>query len=707
MIRSRYIVPAFLLALSLGATVLPSSTAAQATSCPTGEVLDSGTGLCWPADSAQGIVAAQQNASNQQAQTQTQTQLNNLESSGNVNGADTAAQKSPTTLNDGPISQTNQTMDWVMAELMSLFAWLLGIAAITLDNAMYYTVVHMGSYVNGLSAVGVAWRILRDIGNIVLIFGFVALGITVILDVKWYGGGTKMLPVLLIAALFLNFSLFAAEAVIDVGNLFATEFYTQINGGAPSAPVDYSSTSVSNEGISNAVMNQLGLQAFYNAGVAQGDNGSNVSSIFQNGHPFIIGFMAILIFLIASFVFFSLAFILIARFVVLVLLIIIAPIGFAGLAVPKLEGQATRWWSTLFSQTITAPVMLLMLYVALAVITDAQFLTGFGVGGSGSGASNVAQNAWLGAVTSATGTNIGGLASVLLSFLVAMGLLLAVTMLSKSLGAIGGQWATKTAGAMTFGATRYAAKYGAGRAGALAAGTAGFAGRRTLGRGFNAAAERWKTSSLGRKAFIGRIGGSVLDAGAKASYDVRGTKIAQTAAKSAGLDIGTAQKGGYAGTVKESVKKKVDYSKGLGLTPAEEAKKKALQDKLDEAARIRDRGLDALPASDTTGRKKIKDTYKEFEESIKRTTFEADGKTIKDKGLDYYNNRAQQEYAANLKRPFPQPIQAIYRVVTASGPRADNKAAKEILAKATKGQAAQLKDALDDFGKAAAKDGSH
>jgi len=60
---------------------------------------------------------------------------------------------------------------------MKLFAWLLGAAAITLDNAMYYTVVHMGSYINGLSAVGVAWRILRDIGNIILIFGFIILAL--------------------------------------------------------------------------------------------------------------------------------------------------------------------------------------------------------------------------------------------------------------------------------------------------------------------------------------------------------------------------------------------------------------------------------------------------------------------------------------------------------------------------------------------------
>ena len=91
----------------------------------------------------------------------------------------------------------------------------------------------MGNYVNNLSAVGVTWRILRDLGNIIIIFGFLAIGITTILNVNWYGGKMKMLPMLLVSAVFLNFSLFITEAVIDTGNLFATQFYTQINGGPP------------------------------------------------------------------------------------------------------------------------------------------------------------------------------------------------------------------------------------------------------------------------------------------------------------------------------------------------------------------------------------------------------------------------------------------------------------------------------------------
>ena len=216
--------------------------------------------------------------------------------------------------------------------------------------------------------------------------------------------------------------------MIDTGNLFATQFYTQINGGNPAGAKNFdANVSVSNEGISNKIMNQLGLQTIY------GDTSVN-KDIFKGGNPWFIGFMGIILFMTAAFVFFSLAFILIARFVILLFLIILSPIGFAGLAVPQLASTAKSWWDTLFEQTITAPVLLLMLYVALAIITDVKFLTGFG-----------SKPNWTGFATG----NLDGFASMMISFIVAMGLLLAVIIFSKKLSAFGAGHATALAGKLT------------------------------------------------------------------------------------------------------------------------------------------------------------------------------------------------------------------------------------------------------------------
>lgn len=344
------------------------------------------------------------------------------------------AAKTPTDPPPAPSGAINSALLWVMNQIAALFSWLVAVASVTLDNVVLYTVVHMGDYVNNLSAVGVTWRIFRDIGNIALLFGFIFVGFCTIINVDQYGAGSRLLPKLLMAAVALNFSLFAAEAVIDVGNLFATQFYTQINGGEPAGTLVV--TGEGNKGISAKLMGQLGLQKIYGNAMKGGE-------VFDDDDSFIISFLMIILFVVLSFVLFSLAFMLVARFVALVFIIISSPIGVAGLGIPKMEGLARKWWSQLVSQTITAPVMLLLLYIALAVITDRRFLTGFG---------GPEEPDWLGFIA---GTNLAGFAGILLSFLVAMGLLLAVLVAAKQMGAAGADMAMNLGAKASFGAVSF------------------------------------------------------------------------------------------------------------------------------------------------------------------------------------------------------------------------------------------------------------
>ena len=372
--------------------------------------------------------------------------------------------------------------------IMLLFGWLVGVAAMTLDNAVYYTVVTMGNYVKELAAVGVAWRILRDVGNIVLIFGFLAVGITTILNVDWYGGGKKMLPAMLAAAVFLNFSLFITEAVIDTGNLVATQFYTQINGGRPAGAKSFDT--ITSDGISNKIMGQLGLQTIYNGGRVN-------TQVFKDNNSIIIGFMGILLFIILAFVLFSLAFVLIARFVMLIYLIILSPIGFAGYAVPQLKGVSDKWLKDLIGQTITAPILLLLLYVALAVITDANFLK-FGAGYAD----------WTGFVPNSDGSfNLTGFAGMILSFLVAMGLLIFVVITSKNLSAFGASGVVKLGQSAMFGARKYA--------GRSALGLGKYAMRQSAGQLAYSAAQGLRRTSFGQSTQAGRLMTTALDRGGK------------------------------------------------------------------------------------------------------------------------------------------------------------------------------------------------
>ena len=450
-----------------------------------------------------------------------------------------------------PKGTTDEAYNSVMIWIMTLFAWLLGVAALTLDYTVYYTVVTMGNYVHNLTAVGVTWRIMRDIGNIALIFGFLAIGISIILNTERLGYGKKMLPMLLLAAVFLNFSLFVSEAVIDVGNLFATQFYTQINGGTLPTADSLSKTTTKNEGISTKIMSQLGLQTIY----GDATDPVRAKALFQHASPTLIAFMGIFLFMVTAFVMFSLAFILITRFVALIVLIMLAPIGFAGLAVPKLAGKAKQWWDQLFKQTISAPVLLLLLYIALAVITDAHFLTGFGTDSTGSATAN-ATTAWLGFINNA---NLTGFAGVLLSFFVAMGLLIAVTVFAKDLSAAGAGFAMKWGSKLS----------GAG----LVVGGVGFAGRHTVGLGSKYAAKRLRNTAPGRT-FVGRNIADKIEKVGDRSFDVRNTAGAKKLA-GYGLDLGTGQKGGYKADFEGRVK---SYEKAAsGISGKREATTEEIQ----------------------------------------------------------------------------------------------------------------------------------
>jgi hypothetical protein len=416
--------------------------------------------------------------------------------------AKAAAQNSTSELG----SSSDDSYNTIMAKIMSLFAWLVGVAALTLDYAVYYTVINMGAYVHSLTAIGITWRVLRDVGNIMLIFGFLAIGLSIILNTERLGYGKKMLPMLLVAAIFLNFSLFFAEAIIDTGNLFATQFYTQINGGTPPSPAFLQNLTIKNEGISNKIMAQLGLTTIY--GDAQ--NPDKAKTVLKGQNPWLIGFMGILLFIVTAFVFFALAFILVARFVALLFLIILAPIGFAGLAVPQLAGRAKQWWDALFQQTITAPVLMLMLYVALVVITDASFLSGTGNG----------QNPnWLGSING----NLTGFGAILLTFLIAMGLLIAVIIMAKSLSAFGAGAVSKVGSAAKdkLIKTGMAPVRFAGRA---ASNTGRWAVRSTAGRTLNWAANRVRTSAGGQSQ-VGRIVAQTLDKGGKGFKDAKEKNI--------------------------------------------------------------------------------------------------------------------------------------------------------------------------------------
>lgn len=481
----------------------------HATECTYDQFIPNATGQCNPGNvcSPEGMCVSA-NTGETNGNTGTTATTNTTSSQNNLNPPST-----PTWY------ENNKIFGTIMMTIMSTFAWMLGVAMIVLDAVVLHTVVRMGDYVHNLVAIGATWEILRDLSNIVLIFGFLAIGISTILNTELLGYGKKTLPMLIIVAVFLNFSLFITEAIVDTGNLFAVQFYQQINGGHSAGDGNASS-----HPISDAIMKQLGLQTIYD------DARANNQEALKGNNPFLVGILGSALFMVASLVMFSIAIMLVFRFVALIFVIIIAPLGFVGYAVPQLKSVAKQWWDLLIQQTITAPVLLLMLYIALRVILDNRFLN-FGGGIK-----------WLGFLGVGESSDFAGFASGMIAFLVAIGLLLAVILTAKKLSAFGSEWAIKTAGKFAFGAPAWV-------------------GRATLGWGSRLASNAIRTSRIGGTK-TGRVLAGITDYGSQASFDVRGTGALKSIPYG-GIDAGTAQKGGYQARYEKTAKGHEAYAKSI------------------------------------------------------------------------------------------------------------------------------------------------
>ena len=421
----------------------------------------------------------------------------------------------------GPIAEELITgVAWVILKLAS---YLLAAAGTLLNWVMLKAVFQFSTLIGASPGLLIAWSILRDIANMLLLFGFIFIGIAMILDLHSYPA-KKALPRLIIFAILMNFSLFIAGAVIDTSNGLSSVLYSQANtdpcatGTAlDEGPLTQEECSV-NYGIAGHIMQATGLTSIYKAG------GVNLQPVPTIGLA--------LFALVGAFVFFAAAIMLIIRAVVLAFLMVLAPIGFAALAVPPLEKHGKDWWNRLIHQSFFAPIFLLLVFVSLK-ITD-----GF--------ADAAAKGSLAAAITHPEASVMG----VIMVFALVIGFLIFSLVAAKKFGAMGADFAIKTAGGLSYG-------------------TLGVLGRRTAGRASYATAKAVRGSSYAGT-FLGRKLAGAADYGAKATYDMRTTKPFTAGAKMAGIDAGEPSKrakGGYKGIVHEKEEERKKYAESMTLSP--------------------------------------------------------------------------------------------------------------------------------------------
>lgn len=313
----------------------------------------------------------------------------------------------------------------LVVSVFGLFVWL---AALILEFALNHFVLGFGETFTN-TGIGVAidstWIIIRDFVNMFFIFGFVYIGFKMILNSN-DSNTRRWLVNLLLAALLVNFSLFATKFVVDVSNQLAA----QIAFGGLSSMQSTTPDGRLQLNLSEELMKRMGVQ-----GALDGTNALPEDA----GYQYIFG--TAILFLVTTFVFAAGGILLIIRFAVLNFFLMLSPVMFLSWVLPIVKRDTMgEYWSKFIGKAFFAPIYLLFIYFSFRVMDGLQVAVS--TPGQNGNPANLANPDWAGTfqkIDPAGGGSVtsSALGTVPFFILICTFMILSLVMAQK-LGATGG-----------------------------------------------------------------------------------------------------------------------------------------------------------------------------------------------------------------------------------------------------------------------------
>ncbi len=405
-------------------------------------------------------------------------------------------------------------------------SYLFALAGTFFDYAFSYS-VQDSSYRSSFVVEG--WGLVRDFCNMFFIFIMLYVAIGTILSLHSMKTKETIINVVIIG-LFINFSLFATQLIIDAANVTARVFYNsdaiKITEKAPTGATEVVSKIPTNGAIplSAALVNKINPQSLI-------INAREINKIPNNstdglsdvtvssgddigiGQFILIVILAAAINIVGFLVFAIIGFLFVARVVGLWTAMILAPVAFFTYILPEMSSIETigwkKWWPNTIKLAFLAPVFIFFMYIIL------KFLQ-------------------LDLISDAAGkSGLDFLIATIIPFVFVVVLLLKAKKIAVDMSGEFGEMAVKASG-LALGA---------------ATGGAAFMGRATLGRIGNSIAN---SSTLAKAEAKGGVSGYLakmaLKSGDKlggASFDARNTKLGGIATSGVGVNLGKGKAGGY------------------------------------------------------------------------------------------------------------------------------------------------------------------
>ncbi len=211
-----------------------------------------------------------------------------------------------------------------------------------------------------LSAIQQGWTVFRDFSNIFIIGLFTFFAISMILGIKEFGE-KKMIARVLIIAVLINFSFLFTELIIDASNFTAYVVYKQMAGGT-NGKFD----------IAQAFLTPMHITSVWDTGAVT----AAIAKDPNNGpvQAFLFGLAGGALLLVAGLVLLYGCFLIAARALLFIFLMLTAALAFATYLLPVFQKSSygwSAWWRSLLNAALFGPMLMILLSISLAIMNSA------------------------------------------------------------------------------------------------------------------------------------------------------------------------------------------------------------------------------------------------------------------------------------------------------------------------------------------------
>jgi hypothetical protein len=245
----------------------------------------------------------------------------------------------------------------IIFKLVSFIAYITG----TLFDFSLEFSINSAEFLKSLGVIEVTWSFIRDVLNMTFIFILLWTAVQILIGNEGKYNAQKMLRNVIIVAILMNFSLFAAKLMVDGSNIVTLKIYE-----AMKASDDNKGSS-----ISTRIMNTVGLTTLYDVKQifnektiqAQGNCATNPGALIT------ISVMGSIFLIIICLALGLAAILFLVRLVNIIILLIKSPLWVWGHVLPgskRVSELKDKWWSEMM-HVLTFPIMY-MLWMLVAVI---------------------------------------------------------------------------------------------------------------------------------------------------------------------------------------------------------------------------------------------------------------------------------------------------------------------------------------------------